>query len=407
MRRTAMVREGTESKLLLSSGWRGCQADWAAGGGSPLVSGGGQRWLAAALAALVLVLAGLVRLEGRPGPGPSAGLAPKGPPGIVWEAAGETRGGEPEMDYGDWVEKLLRAYETRVGERLHPADRGKVALKVNTRSGRGLSTPKELVRAVIAALKKRGFAPREILVADYSARKLRQAGFLSPQQVAGQTFAGSPVLAWDSGPHFDSEWFYDSPLPPSSGRGRSLGSPVDTSGSEIAGEPPLEEGSSDRKSYLPMPLLFEVDFWINLAVGGHDPALGVDGALANATLWNVSNSRRFLTNEATASAAVAEIAAIPELEERMVLHFIPFEQYQFIGGPDYRSLYSRSEPRLWLSGDPVALDRLLLKKMNRQRVFQGFGELSPVPRQLPYAASLGLGISELDRIQVIDADGVE
>ena len=58
---------------------------------------------------------------------------------------------------------------------------------------------------------------------------------------------------------------------------------------------PSMEGSQERKSFLPMPLILEVDFWINLVVGSDDPSLGVDGALANATLWNVSNSRRFLS----------------------------------------------------------------------------------------------------------------
>lgn len=162
----------------------------------------------------------------------------------------------------------------------------------------------------------------------------------------------------------------------------------------------LEEGVEARKSFLPEPLLFEVDFWINLAVGVDDPALGVDGVLANATLWNVSNSRRFLVNQATASAAVAEIAAIPELAERLVLNLVSLEAYQFIGGPFFNAIYTRSEPRLWMSSDPVALDRLLYDRINTMRRLEGFPEIDPLPRQLPFATSLGLGVHERSRIQI-------
>jgi hypothetical protein len=162
----------------------------------------------------------------------------------------------------------------------------------------------------------------------------------------------------------------------------------------------LAEGAGGRKSFLPKPLLFEVDFWINLPVGVDDPALGIDGALANATLWNVSNSSRFLVNQATASAAVAEIAAIPELRERLVLNFVSLERYQFIAGPFFNSIYTRTEPRLWMSSDPVALDRLLYDRINAIRLLEGFPEIEPIPRQLPFAASLQLGEFDRDRIQV-------
>jgi hypothetical protein len=174
--------------------------------------------------------------------------------------------------------------------------------------------------------------------------------------------------------------------------------------SELSGRRSLDEGIKERKSFLAAPLLFEVDFWINLAVGVDDPALGIDGALANATLWNVSNSQRFLVNQATASAAVAEIAAIPELHERMVLHFVSLERYQFIGGPFFNSIYSRSEPRMWMSSDPIALDRLLYDRMNAMRLLEGFPEIQPLPRQFPFAASLGLGVFERSRIHLQSVD---
>jgi hypothetical protein len=315
-------------------------------------------------------------------------LPARAPLGVVWEASLSDDG-----LYVAEVLSLLEAYERTVGHRLAAGARGKVGLKVNTRGGRGLSTPLPLLRAVVEALELRGFARQQILIVDHSRYDLRQAGFLpdlSPQQA---NFEGCPVLALDSERYYAADWFYDSPLPPAMQQETPL---VAGLGQGDA----LAEGAQARKSFLPAPLLFEVDFWINLAVGVDDPTLGVDGALANATLWNVSNSLRFLGNPATASAAVAEIAAIPELHERMVLHLISLQRYQFIGGPRFNSLYSRSEPLLWMSSDPVALDRLLFERMNAIRLLEGFPEIEPLPQQLPFAASLGLGVFEPAQIQM-------
>lgn len=315
-------------------------------------------------------------------------LVKKAPLGLVWEA-----NLAQQTDYYQEVEALLAAYESLLDVRLAPGERGKVGLKVNTRGGPGLSTPPALLRALIASMEQRGFGRNDIYIVDYSARNLRAAGIMPPLSSSNKRFNGARVLALDSGKFYDHEWFYDSPLPASFQQEPGLmleGSRRDS----------LEEGAEERKSFLPEPLLFEVDFWINLAVAVDDPALGVDGVLANATLWNVSNSRRFLVNQATASAAVAEIAAIPELAERLVLNFVSLQAYQYIGGPFFNAIYTRSEPRLWMSSDPVALDRLLYDRINTMRRLEGFPEIDPLPRQLPFAASLGLGLHERSRIRL-------
>ena len=316
-------------------------------------------------------------------------LPQRGSTGLVWEASLEGEG-----FYCDEVSTLIRAYEAEMGEILAPGQRGKVGIKVNTRSGRGLSTSLELLRAVIGAFEKRGFERKSILIVDDSVYGLRAAGILPALSSGEATFEGCPVYALDSKIYYDKDWFYDSPLPPSRNQDPNLMG--DASGESI----PLSEGAIERKSFLPMPLMFEVDFWVNLAVGVDDSALGVDGALANATLWNVSNSERFMRSDVTASVAVAEIAAIPELNERMLLHFVSLEYYQYIGGPKFNSLYTYSEPLLWMSSDPVAIDRLLFDRINTLRRNNGFPEIDSLPRQLPFAASLGLGEFERSHIKV-------
>lgn len=333
------------------------------------------------VSAIALILLGFSSLA-------SASLVPRAPHGLVWESPVA----EGSLYYTE-VERLVTAYEREVGQALMPSKRAKVALKINTRGRAGLSTPLQLIRAVVEMLEVRGYDRRSILIVDDSAHNLREAGVMPALSESAAKFEGCPVLALDTEQYYDTDWFYDSPLPPA-----MLQEPQLFLEARRARQ--LTEGARGRKSFLPKPLLFEVDFWINLPVGVDDPALGIDGALANASLWNVSNSSRFLVNQATASAAVAEIAAIPELQERLVLNFVSLERYQFIAGPFFNSIYTRAEPRLWMSSDPVALDRLLYDRINAMRLLEGFPEIEPIPRQLPFAASLQLGEFDRDRIQV-------
>ena len=285
--------------------------------------------------------------------------------------------------YREAVEKILRAYETDREDAFADRPTGVVALKVYTAGGPGLATPPNLVRALIAALEERGYARENQRIVDLRAFSLRESGFLPPLSEGGDTFFGVPVVALESGQYYEREYFYESPLPPRT-------SPL--AGRGLGGEGLEEEAQGeDRKSFLPVNLLFEVDFWINLPVVSDHPHLGLSGALVNGTLWNASNTFRFFRSRSSGPVAVANLAAIPELRETWRLNLVSLERGQFIGGPRFHSLYTFQEPLLVASNDPVALDTWLIDRINRARRQAGFRLL---PRQLPYllyAEQLGVG----------------
>jgi len=311
-------------------------------------------------------------------------------PAPIWEIA---LGDFSQASYDRAVERIIRDFEGQSGWALVPGEKKKVGLKIYADSGPGMATPVPLVRAVIAALERRGFAKEDIFLVGLNQLRLRMTGYLPSLATGESAFPGHKVYVLESGRFYDPVWFYDSPLPqrfdPIFAESQTRGVSADTSPDE------------DRKSFLATPLFLDADFWINLPVYTDHATLGVNGALVNATLWNASNTARFFRSPANAPAAVAEMSAIPELRETWAFTLVSLQHYQFIGGPFFNSLYSVSEPRLWLSRDPVMLDSLMLERINQWRKLSGFAPVSEEIRTLEFAEMLGVGSTETAAATII------
>ncbi len=281
--------------------------------------------------------------------------------------------------YWNAVESLISAYEEKTGRKLVPGEKKKVALKIYTESGRGLETPKNLTRAVRGALIKRGFSAKDIILVDLQERTLRQTGYLPPLRKENDFFwEGSPVIALDTGNFYNEKWFYENNLPSKE--------PVAALATTV------EDIVNERKSYLPIPLIFDVDFWINLPVAFDLPALGVSGAIGNETIWNISNQRRFLDNPANAVQMALTVATIPEFRKKFELTILSLEKFQFIGGPIFNENYVASEKRIWLSANPVIIDFLMWQRMNTLRNAHRFDLILPEP---PLFSAAGKGSQSL------------
>lgn len=299
------------------------------------------------------------------------------------------------------VEQVLKDFEHRRGSDIAPGAKHKVGLKIYTDSGPGLATPFGLTRAVIAALEKRGYRKEDIFLVGLNPLRLRMTGYLPSLATGISPFPGHKVYVLESGKFYDPAWFYDSPLP-------ARFDPVtnERAAETAAGGKASTTLEEDRKSYLATPLFLDADFWINLPVYTDHPVLGVNGALVNATLWNASNTFRFFRSPATAPSAVAEMAAIPELRDGWLLTITSLQLYQFIGGPYFNSLYTISEPVLWMSTDPVILDTLMLERINDGRKRAGFEPISDDDaRLLDFAAQLNVGSMDVSKIKWIRSGG--
>ena len=95
------------------------------------------------------------------------------------------------------------------------------------------------------------------------------------------------------------------------------------------------------------------------------------------------------------------MSAIPELRQTWVFTLTSLEHYQFIGGPFFNSLYSNSEPLVWLSTDPVMLDALMRDRIDRARKQGGFEPISEEIRTLEFAETLGVGSTKIKKAKII------
>jgi len=289
-----------------------------------------------------------------------------------------------QLSYSQAVENLIGTFERSQKVAFQPGGKGKVGLKVYSESGPGLSTPEPLVEAVVQSLLKRGYNRSDIFIIGLNNRMLRESGFLPPLSERSMYFNQVFVRSLDSGEYYDERWFYDSPLP-----ARSAQYWINLEKENAIGN--KNDETSERKSYLPMPLMHEVDFWINLPCYSDHPTLGVNGALMNATMWNASNTTRFLRSPASAPVAVAEMGAVPELRETWALNIASLQRFQYVGGPIFNSMYTVSEPIVMLSDNPVLLDSIMRERINEYRRKNGFAPLPQELKILAYSEQLGLG----------------
>ncbi len=318
---------------------------------------------------------------------------------IIYEPLWEySMGGFEKSHYDQAVSTMINDWEERTGKTIQPGEQGKVGLKIYTSAGPGLGTPRNLVLALIDVLLERGYEPSDIFLLDTNSEWMRSCGYLPPLSQGGKTFNGYEVKVLNSGDFYNPTWFYDSPVPPMA---HFLPGITPMVQSLIEQDHDQQTKVDDRKSFIPAPLITDVDFWINLPVISDHPVLGLNGALVNATLWNASNTLRFFNSPANAPVAIAEMAAIPEFLDKWAMTFVSLEHFQFIGGPQFNSLYTVSQKLLIMSSDPVAVDNYMVNKINLERRPFRFPDIPENFPMLVYAEQLGIGYRSQDPSRII------
>lgn len=255
-----------------------------------------------------------------------------------------------------------------------------VGLKVYSKPGPNSGTRPAVVSAVAQALMAAGLPPQQIIIWDREAADLREAGFF---QLANQLQVR--IAATDrSG--YDETNFYDMPL----------------IGNLVYGDLEFEKKGEGvgRKSFVSKLVTREMTKIINITpLLNHNDA-GVCGNLFSLALGSVDNILRFDGEPGRLAQAVPEIYALPILCDRVALNITDALVCQYEGGQRGLLHYSATLNQIRFSRDPVALDVLSIKELERQRRNARAANVRPNVELYKNAALLELGVSDLSRMQI-------
>lgn len=257
-----------------------------------------------------------------------------------------------------------------------------VGIKVFSAAGELSGTRPAVVAAVVRGLLDAGLPAANIIIWDKRADDLRAAGFFKLAAQLHVRAAG----AMESG--YDPTNFYlpDSPV----------------TGELVFGDLEFEKKGRDigRKSFVSKLVSRQITKIISIAPLLNENQTGVCGQLYSLSLGSVDNTLRFEGDGGRLAIAVPEIYALPALGDRVVLNITDALIAQYEGGARGLLQYSSVPDQLWFSADPVALDTLAVKELDRERTAFGAPQFSPDLELYANAALLQLGVNDPSRIQV-------
>lgn len=255
-----------------------------------------------------------------------------------------------------------------------------VGIKVYSKPGPNSGTRPAVAAAVADSLIAAGIPAPNIIVWDKSESDLRQAGFFELARELGIRVAASASAS------YDATNYYDTPL----------------LGNLVFGDFEFEQKDEalGRKSFVSRLVTQEMTKIINLnPLLNHNEA-AVCGSLVSLSLGSVDNTLRFEGDPRRLATAVPEIYALPALYDRVVLNIVDALICQYEGGQRGLLHYSIVLNQLRFSFDPVALDMLSIKELDRQRRLARAPNVRPNLELYRNAALLELGVSELPRMQI-------
>ncbi|HKX63253.1 MAG TPA: hypothetical protein VJS65_15440 [Verrucomicrobiae bacterium] len=262
-----------------------------------------------------------------------------------------------------------------------------VGIKVHSTPGPDTGTRPAVVAAVVEQLLQAGLPPSKIIIWDRQRADLRQAGFFNLASNYGVRVEGSVNAGFDPGTFYNPD--------------RPVIGPLIWSDLEFG----KKTDAAGRKSFVSKLVAREITKIVVITpVLNHNTA-GVFGHLFSLALGSVDNTLRFENDLLNLKTAVPEIYALPSLSDRVVLCMTDALVCQYEGEQRGLLHYSAAINEIRFSQDPVALDLLSLRELERQRVLSAqplshHNSFASQMELLENAALLELGSTEDTRIRV-------
>ena len=272
---------------------------------------------------------------------------------------------------------------------VKPSER--VGIKVAASGGPVSGTHPAVVKAIASGLISAGIQPANIIVWDRNLDDLLAAGYLRNDPLYR--------LRWvDTATGYDKKSQVTAPV-----IGRLIygdSSFGDRKGSRM--EDLLIGGEQlSSTSYYAKVLSQEVDKVINVPSLTDSFLTGVNGALANMTLPNLDNWRRFTRSPDFGDPYMAEIYADAMIHGKVVLTILDALVLQYAGGPFPNPGFLIDHHTIFVSKDPVAIDATAMRLLNENRTPSRLPALDKMTLWLESASAIQLGKNREEDIKLI------
>jgi len=372
-------------------------------------------------------------LANQPLPPPANVPAPPPPPRtlspVIWTEHPEVvqrfsvDGAEVRQMVDDALLKLTSASDlgtawTRLG--ITPQD--VVGIKITTMGGPLLSTHRPIVQAICDGLQEAGVPPSHIIIWDKDAFDMESAGYapVSPTDSHVGIAAIFPGTGYDPDAIYktellgtliwgDSEFIRhdDDDLAQAASdavKNKAFGG---NSGSGSVGDDSLTDSSlpqTSNRSHFARLVTTLCTKIINVPVLTDNSYIGINGCLGSLALACVDNNRRFQGDPTYGDPAICEILSNDYIRRKVVIHILDALISQYAGGPRFDPQFTKSIGAIYVSRDPVAIDSLVLQRLEKWRAADRQGRIDPIGKTASHvhdAASYNLGTDDPSRIQLL------
>ena len=270
-----------------------------------------------------------------------------------------------------------------------------VGIKLTPVGGPWVQSSADVVQGIVAGLESAGVRRRDIVVYDRYRREFLNAGFEQWLPDGVRWSFGSEAyddLQQDM-KRYDPDHFMDMA--------------VVFPGQELA-------NPAARRSYVAQFMTREVNKLINVPALKDHQSAGVTLALKNLSHGLVNNVSRTHSSSTlnVCGAFIPAVVALPVIRDKTVLHILDGIRALYHGGPSARPQFVWEHRTLYFATDPVAMDRIGWKEIDRKRVAMGMKPIAEAkpdefstflnrqPEHVEIAGALGLGIWDERRIDL-------
>ena len=294
-----------------------------------------------------------------------------------------------------------------------------VGIKISTLGGPLLSTHRPLVQAICDGLQAAGVPVEHIFLWDKNGEAMRRAGYEpiapTPDHVGiAAVFPGSGydlnvayrneiigTLIWG-----DSEFIErgaDADLMNAASdvvKAKPYGGPT------LGGDDDLDTGTS------PIPQTSNLSYYANLVTRGctklinvpvltDNPNIGIEGCMGSLALACTDNNRRFQGDPTYGDPAICEILDKDFMRRKVVVNILDALVAEYAGGPQFDPQFTQSIGAIYVSRDPVAIDSLVLRRIETWRRRNHIDPLGKTASHVASGALYNLGTNDPRRIQLI------